>query len=133
MTWVAWAAGWWTVGAVWAWLVRSQRRLAATSFILTSSAGALCLATAVYPALHGAHETWRAPWVTSIGPLELRLDPLAAVFLLPIASVGALASIFAPAYFHRAGVPKTSRLAAFPILLAIVSLMTLAGNMVVLL
>src|SRR5258708_2994606 len=87
-------------------------------------------------ALAGAvKEYWRAPWSLPVGTLALRLDPLAAVFLLPLAAVGALCALYGVGYLrrHAHGRPIGGSLAAYNILLLSMALVVAANDIVLLL
>ncbi|HEX7077109.1 MAG TPA: proton-conducting transporter membrane subunit [Candidatus Eisenbacteria bacterium] len=79
--------------------------------------------------------------MTLYGPLALRLDPVAVVFLAPIALIGALALIYAPAYsrlgrgapFERGRAATLGHLATLTLLLASMALVVVAANTVLLL
>lgn len=96
--------------------------------IAAGFAGAQALAVAV-------PQSWRAPWSVPAGMLALRLDPLAAVFLLPLAAVGALCAVYSVAYLrrHNPGSPFGGSLAAYNILLLSMALVVTANDVVLLL
>lgn len=77
-------------------------------------------------------ETWRATWSVPAGVLALRLDPLAAVFLLPLAAVGGLGAVYGVAYLrrHAHGPPMGGSLAAYNLLLAGMTLVVTANDVV---
>ncbi len=76
--------------------------------------------------------TWAAPWNIPAGTLGFRLDPLAAVFLLPIAVVGALGAVYGVGYLrrHAPGGPIGGSLAAYNLLLASMAVVVTANNLV---
>ena len=78
---------------------------------------------------------WRAPWSVPTGTLGLRLDPLAAVFLLPLAFVGALCAVYGAPYLrrHAHGRPIGWSLAAYDTLLLSMALVVAANDLVLLL
>ena len=96
--------------------------------IATGVAGARALAG-------GATQVWHAPWAVPAGALALRLDPLAAVFLLPLAAVGALGAVYGVAYLrrHAHGGPIGGSLAAYNVLLGSMALVVTANDVVLLL
>jgi len=135
LSWLAAAGACWVGGAALVRLLRRQDRTAAVLSVLTTVAGAVGLALAALAALGGRFEAWQAPWALPFGSFALRLDPLAGVFLLPIAAIGALAALFAPAYLGLGRGPgsRGSSLAAFEFLLATMALVAVAANTVLLL
>ena len=52
--------------------------------------------------LGGAAESFRQDWSLPIGQFALRLDPLAAFFLIPTVLIAALAAVYGAGYLHRA-------------------------------
>jgi len=96
--------------------------------------GAACLAAATPPAFAGKTMVWDGPAFAPFGSIVLRLDPLAAVFLLPIAVIGALATVYASGYARLGhGPPSRASSAALPVLLGSMALVVVAANTVVLL
>ena len=135
MTWLLAAGASWAGGALLVWLLRRARGAAIALSVLTTLAGAACLVAASLGALLGAGEDLQVPWTLPFGPLALRLDPLGAVFLLPIAAIGALAAVYAPGYLRagRGGGAIGSPLAALQLLLASMAVVVTAANTVLLL
>lgn len=135
MTWLAAAGVWWIGGATLAWLLRRRRAAAVVLSVLTTLAGAACLGAAALGPLLGASEDWSVRWGLPFGAFALRLDPLAAVFLLPITVIGALGAVYAPGYLRlqRPDQPGGATLAAWPLLLATMGLVTVAADTVLLL
>jgi len=135
VTWLAAAGAWWIGGAAIVWLLRRRREAAIVLSVVATLAGAACLGAAALGPLLGASEDWQVAWGLPFGTFALRLDPLAAVFLLPIALIGALGAVYAPGYLslqHR-DEPVGSSLAAWPLLLATMGLVTVAADTVLLL
>lgn len=98
--------------------------------------GGAAAAFAGIPALTAAAPTtWRMYWSVPAGALAFRLDPLAAVFLLPIAVVGALGAIYGVAYLrhHAHGRPKGGSFAAYNVLLASMAIVVTSNDLVLLL
>ncbi|MBX6333400.1 MAG: oxidoreductase, partial [Gemmatimonadaceae bacterium] len=124
----------WAIGAVGA-LLLWERRLAAPVGAAGAVAGGVAAAVAAFHALGAAPATWRAPWSVPMGALALRLDPLAAVFLLPIAVAGALCAVYGVAYLtrHAHGRPLGGSFAAYDVLLASMALIVTANDLVLLL
>lgn len=125
-----WAAG--ACGAL------AGRRHGAGAWLGTGGAvaGALCAGFA------GAHTLilnlelrWQAPFALPVGRLALGLDPLAAVFLLPVAVIGACCAIYGTAYLrrHTRGKPIGGSLAAYNVLLLSLALVVTANDLVLLL
>jgi len=125
----------WAVGAGGGMLLRRHR----VSILLGGGgaiAGAAAAGLAGAQALAGAvTQYWRAPWSMPVGALALRLDPLAAVFLLPLAAVGALCALYGVGYLrrHAHGRPIAGSLAAYNILLLSMALVVAANDIVLLL
>ena len=122
----------WTVGAIGAWLLRHR---AAGTWL--GAAGAIAGGVAgVVAALEGMSSAsalaWRGAWSVPGGALGLRLDSLAAVFLLPIAVIGALCAIYGVEYLrqHAHGRPIGGALAAYNLLLLSMAMVVTASDMV---
>ncbi len=122
----------WLLGAGAAFVFR-RRRVAAVIGVSSAVAGgaAICLAGA-RALVTGAAETWSGPWNVPAGALAFRLDPLAAVFLLPIAVIGALCAVYGVAYLrrHAGGGTIGGSLAAYNLLLASMAVVVTASNLV---
>jgi formate hydrogenlyase subunit 3/multisubunit Na+/H+ antiporter MnhD subunit len=106
---------------------------------LVGSGGAVTGALAVgFAAIHGlaggVSQSWQAPWSVPAGMLALRLDPLAAVFLLPLALVGGLCALYGVAYLraYAHGRPIGPSLAAYDVLLLAMALVVTANDVVLL-
>jgi formate hydrogenlyase subunit 3/multisubunit Na+/H+ antiporter MnhD subunit len=99
-----------------------------------SGGGALLLAGAGV-LTDAAVVTWSAPWRMSFGALALRLDPLAAVFLMPLAVVGSLCAVYGVTYMqrHAHGRPIGGTLAAYNLLLFSMVLVVVADHLLLLL
>jgi hydrogenase-4 component B len=135
VNWLAAAAVCWGLGAVVGALGRrlgpAAMRITVTSIVLGSAA----LAGAALTTASGIRVVWPALASQPFGPMALRLDPIAAVFLAPIALIGALAAIYAPAYArlgHDAGGVR-GQLAMLALLMASMALVVVAANTVLLL
>jgi formate hydrogenlyase subunit 3/multisubunit Na+/H+ antiporter MnhD subunit len=135
VNWLAATAGCWLGGAALVWLVRRWSGVSVVLSVGATLAGAGCLGAAALGPLTGDSATWQVPWGLPFGTFAVRLDPLAAVFLAPIALIGALGAIYAPGYLrlgrHRDAIGST--LAAYPLLLATMALVVVAANTVLLL
>jgi formate hydrogenlyase subunit 3/multisubunit Na+/H+ antiporter MnhD subunit len=131
VSWLAAAAAWWVVGAAASGILRRRRTVSDAIATITAVLGGACLAAAAFGALAGAVETWQGPALLAFGNLALRLDPLAAVFLLPIAILGGLAAVYAPAYARLGHGP--SRVAILELLLTSMTLVVVADHTVLLL
>ncbi|MFI5371774.1 MAG: proton-conducting transporter membrane subunit, partial [Candidatus Eisenbacteria bacterium] len=121
--------------AVAAWVLRRRGGVATGLAVLTTLIGAGCLIAAAATVVGGAPQVWTLAWALPFGTPSLRLDPLAGVFLLPIACIGALGVIFAAGYLrlgHR-DTPIGAALAGFEMLLAVMALVIVAANTVLLL
>lgn len=126
------AIGCWLVGASTACALR-RREIAWVAGVGGALAGGMAAGLAATRALvSSATVTWAAPWNIPAGTLGFRLDPLAAVFLLPIAIVGALCAVYGVAYLrrHAPGAPIGGSLAAYNLLLASMAVVVTANNLV---
>ncbi len=83
----------------------------------------------------GTSRVWFVPWAVPGGAFALRLDPLAAVFLLPIAVVGGLGAVYGVAYQreHAPAGSGAATFAAYNLLLLSMALVATADNLVLLL
>ena len=120
---------------------------AGAAVVLRRSAGVLCgsggaIAGAVAAGVAGAQaltvaapQQWRALWSVPAGRLALRLDPLAAAFLLPLAAVGALCAVYGVGYLrrHAHGRPIGWSVAAYNVLLLSMALVVAANDVVLML
>ena len=99
-----------------------------------AGAAAAGLAGAQALALEGP-QSWHTAWSVPAGMLALRLDPLAGVFLLPLAAVGGLCAVYGVAYLrgHAHGRPIGGSLAAYNVLLLSMALVVSANDIVLLL
>ena len=125
--------GIWIAGAAAAWWVRRRTVLAATLGVGSAVSGALAGLAAALPALLGAEPAyWRAAWTVPYGALSLRVDPLAAVFLIPVCVVGAAGALYGAGYLRRYAParPLGAGLAGWNLLLASMALVTTASNLV---
>ncbi len=128
------AIGCWAIGALAA-LVARGRSMPAALGAAGAVAGGLAALTAGGTVLAGgAPRLWEAPWSVPAGALALRLDPLAAVFLLPIAVIGALGAVYGVAYQREHAPARSSAgsFAAYNLLLLSMALVVTAANLVLL-
>ena len=102
--------------------------------------GGVAATTAAVEALVAPRpEGWSIAWAWPGGAVALRLDALAAVFLLPVAVIGGLCAIYGVAYLrNHARHDPTARsigtsLAAYNVLLFSMALVVTADNLVLLL
>ena len=133
------AMGAWLAGALASWLARGPARAAAlgTGAALT---GAALGATVALRALSGGEVvTVAAGWSVPYGALSLRVDALAAAFLLPICVIGGLCAVYG-AGVTGAGVARGhvgamagTGFAAYNLLLASMALAVSASNLLLLL
>ncbi len=126
----------WLVGALASWLARHHPDRSAWIGAAAAVGGAALGAIAALGALPVRDaQFFSAPWSVPYGALSLRLDALAAVFLLPLCIVGALCAIYAaPGPHRRANGPSSGAgYTAFNILLASMAVVTVAANLVLLL
>jgi formate hydrogenlyase subunit 3/multisubunit Na+/H+ antiporter MnhD subunit len=126
----------WAGGGIAAALL-GARRAAGPVGLAGACLGALAALAAGLPALssapaaaHGSE--WHSAWQVPYGEISLRLDPLAAVFLLPVAVVGALCAIYGAGYLARSAHPRSAggSFALFDLLLASMALVVTASNLV---
>lgn len=96
--------------------------------------GGVAATVAAAGSLVGATVRWSAPWTLPAGALALRLDPLAAVFLLPVAIAGALCAVYGVGYLraHAHGRPLGGSFAAYNLLLASMALVVVADDVLLL-
>lgn len=86
----------------------TAQRLATAMLLGGAAVGLLGAALA----LTGAPQTWTAPWPTPRASLSVRVDALAALFLVPILALPALGSVYGLCSRRRAcssGSPRPSR------------------------
>jgi hydrogenase-4 component B len=84
---------------------------ASTALVLLGAAGGLT--SAVRTLAYGRTTSATAPWQLPNAIFALRLDPLAAAFLLPIFVLGALASVYGLGYWPAQHQESAGRLRAF--------------------
>ena len=122
----------WVIGGVAALLLRRRAFAAPFAALATVAGGAAQAFAAVSTLRSGVSEIWSFPWTLPVGALAVRLDPLAAVFLLPAAVVGGLGAIYGVAYLrrHAHGAPIGGGLAAYQLLLVSISLVVTANDLV---
>jgi hydrogenase-4 component B len=121
---------WLTTGGF-ALLVNRAPRLARLVAVLGAVLGsALVFADAGGVLWSGQAETYLLPWSMPLGALSLRLDPLAGLFLLPIAFLSAVAAIYGAAYLSPAKSPlrRGVHWLAFNFLVASMALVVVAAN-----
>jgi formate hydrogenlyase subunit 3/multisubunit Na+/H+ antiporter MnhD subunit len=93
-------------------------------------------ATALVPALRvlatGSAESLRLPWAVPGGAFHVELDPLSAVFLLPVLVVSPLAALYGGAYLraHAGGRSLGSPWLFFNVLVVAMALVVVARNAV---
>lgn len=103
--------------------------------VLCGLGGVLGAIAALAVLLRGDSVTWSREWLLPIGRLGFRLDPLAAIFLLPVFFVPPLAAVYATAYWpERERGPSAAVLRFFfGLLAAAMALVLVAENGVALL
>ena len=84
-------------------VVRIGRRALARLFFPLGALGGLALAICAYPALSAAPQSLVLPLGLPDLPFHLRLDPLAAYFLLLLGAASAGVSLFSAGYFEKGG------------------------------
>ncbi len=128
------AAACWTLGAG-AGLVFRRRAIGASLGAAGAVAGGVAAAGAAVRALGApAALHWSTPWSVPGGAVALRLDALAAAFLLPVAVVGAACAVYGVAYLrHHAGRGRGgASMAAYNLLLLAMALVVTADNLLLL-
>jgi len=127
----------WMLLVVGAWLaiglvgVAALRRFTLVSRVLFPAGGVLGLALfgLALPAVFGGPQTVVLPVGLPTLPFHLRLDSLAAFFLMVIGAVGAGVSVFAAGYFRRAeGTPPGLLCLEYHVFLAAMTLVVLADD-----
>lgn len=86
------------------------RRASLTSIVGAGSvlvAGLLALVAAASCLWQGSDELLRLSWSVPVGEFALHLDPLAAVFVLPIALLSAVCAIYGAGYLHHEGAHRS--------------------------
>jgi hydrogenase-4 component B len=124
----------WLAGGLGSWLARRRPARAAAIGAVAAVAGAALGVVAALGALPGndtgiVHAAWSVPF----GALSLRLDALAAVFLLPLCAIGALCAVSGAARGHAGASSTGAGFAAYNVLLAAMAIVTTASNLVLLL
>ncbi|NKE67221.1 hydrogenase 4 subunit B [Ramlibacter sp. RBP-2] len=127
----------WMLLVVGAWLliglagVAALRRFTLVSHVLFPAGGVLGLALfgLALPAVFGGPQTVVLPVGLPTLPFHLRLDSLAAFFLMVIGAVGAGVSVFAAGYFRKAeGTPPGLLCLEYHVFLAAMTLVVLADD-----
>jgi hydrogenase-4 component B len=127
----------WMLLAIGAWLliglagVVALRRFTFVSRVLFPAGGAIGLAIfgLAMPAVFGGAETVILPVGLPTLPFHLRLDSLAAFFLMVIGAVGAGVSVFAAGYFRKAeGTPPGLLCLEYHVFLAAMTMVVLADD-----
>ena len=84
-------------------VIRSERRALARLLFPLGALGGLALAVVAYPALSGEPQSLVLPLGLPDLPFHLRLDPLAAFFLLLLGTASVGVSLFSAGYFEKGG------------------------------
>jgi hydrogenase-4 component B len=115
-----------------AFLAKTSRAGERIAFTLVALGSACGLAVAFHVALEGGTQLTSAPWDIPGGELALRLDPIAAIFLVQIFAIAPLASLYGIGYWPQAEHPKNGRKLRlfFGILIAGMALLVVAQNTV---
>jgi formate hydrogenlyase subunit 3/multisubunit Na+/H+ antiporter MnhD subunit len=123
----------WLAGAAGA-LVPGRRGLAERLAVAGAVAG--CAAATITGSVvlwQGQREVWSTPWTLPVGALAVRLDPLTAVFLLPVGVVGGLCAAWGWAYLGRHGHGRAWSYGLYNLLLASMALVVVANDLLLLL
>ena len=125
----------WVIGAWGAFLLRRRDRVGLLGAAAAVGGGAAAAFASVRALSVAVPAVWRTHWNVPAGALALRLDPLAAVFLLPIGVVGACGAVYGIAYLrrHAHGRPIGGSFAAYNVLLASMAVVVTADDLVLLL
>ncbi|HET9982286.1 MAG TPA: proton-conducting transporter membrane subunit [Longimicrobiales bacterium] len=129
------AIGLWLGGAAGAVLVRRRAFAGPLGAGAAVAGGVAASASAIGVLTSGMVELWRVPWRLPAGALALRVDALAAIFLLPIAAVGALCAVYGVGYLrrHARDEGEGGSFAAYNVLLASMAVVVTANDLVLLL
>lgn len=133
MTLLGLALATWGVGALLAVLVGRSPRRATLAGVGSALAGAALGSCGAAAALLGlGPKTWSAAWPVPFGSLSLRLDALAAAFILPVCLVGGACALYGGAYLRPSAEerPLGTAFAGYNVLLAGMTLVCLADNLV---
>ena len=100
---------------------------------LSVAAGAALVGAGVRVLLGAPSPDLVVPWAVPGGAFHLALDPIAAVFLVPLGVLAAACAVYATGYWADDDHPRSHRLvrSAYGTLVAAMSLVVLAGNGVV--
>jgi hydrogenase-4 component B len=122
----------WVAGGVLAYLVRLRTRKATLVGVVSALAAAGFGAVGAMATLLGPRaESWSRAWAVPLGSFSLRLDPLASAFILPICLVGGACALYGGAYLrpYADERPVGAPLAAYNLLLASMTVVCLADNL----
>lgn len=126
----------WFAGGLLSWLARRHPGRAAAVGAGTALLGAALAAGPALRALAGHEATFLGVgWAVPYGALSLKLDALAAAFLLPVCVVGALCALqgVSAGQSRTGGAPVGAGFVAFNTLLASMAIVTTASNLLLLL
>ena len=139
MNWLGVALASWSLSGVAALLLQRWRGAAALGMVGAVLGGIAATTAAIEALVAPRPEVWSMAWAWPGGEVALRLDALAAVFLLPVALIGALCAIYGVAYLRNharhypTAAPIGTSLAAYNVLLCSMALVVTADNLVLLL
>ena len=135
MTAFAWALGCWAVGALSAFGPRRSSVAGVLAVAGAVAGSAAAIIAAARTLTRAGAQVWSAPWTLPNGALALRLDSLAAVFLLLVGVIGGLCAVFGRDYLKRhhdgPGAPRS--LAVYSLLLASMAVIVAANDLILLL
>lgn len=80
-------------------LLSNSRRGEKLSVIISIAAAIFGIAGALQTLITGAEERWLLPWGLPFGPAEIGIDPLTAIFLIPIFLVSACCTLYSQGYW----------------------------------
>lgn len=125
----------WLLSAVAALVARRWRGVPVLGAAGAVVGGVAAMAAALGALGAGSTERWSVPWTLPAGALALRLDALGAVFLLPVAIIGALCAVYGVEYLraHAHGRPLGGAFAAYNLLLVSMALVVTADDVLLLL
>jgi hydrogenase-4 component B len=111
-------------------LGRSRRRAAAAGVGGVVAGAAVGLVPALRVLLGGRPEAWRVAWDVPLGAFAVGLDPLSALFLVPVLVLSAVAAIYGAAYLRAHDGPPGASWFFFDTLVASMTVVLVARNAV---
>jgi len=111
-------------------VLTDQAKAQKISAVLHTLAAMAGICGALLSLAGGSRESWQIDWGLPFGPAEIAVDPLSALFLLPIFIVSACCAVYALSYWPAAENPESaSRLTlSFAILTASLGIIVIARH-----